>query len=307
MTLTRLIAGFAEVSGQYDVVLCDVWGVVHDGAVAFSPALDALARFRANGGAVALITNSPAPSRIVQAQLDRLGAPRTSYDAIISSGDVTVSLLTERAGQSLFHIGAVAETFLFDEVAASLGEAPRQTGIEDADYVLCTGFIDFWRENPEDYDSRLKRIRERDLDFICANPDLVVEVNGVLSYCAGAIAERYQRLGGNVIQAGKPYPAIYKRALALIAATRGVAPDRSRILGVGDAMRTDITGAAAQGYDSLLVTSGIHREELHREELHSEKPHRDAAAASTLDATALRQFVEAADVRPTAAIPSLVW
>ncbi len=298
--LPRLIAGLAELAGRYDIILCDVWGVVHNGAAAFAPALDALSRFRARGGAVALITNSPAPSRIVQAQLDSFGAPRAAYDAIVSSGDVTVSLLIERAGQSLFHIGAAAETGLFDEVAAVLGEAPRLAGIEDADFVLCTGFIDFWHEKPADYDARLKRIYERGLDFICANPDLVVEVDGVLSYCAGAIAERYQRLGGKVIQAGKPYAPIYDRALARAAAARGAPADRSRVLAIGDAMRTDISGAAAQGFDSLFVTSGIHRDELHAGAS-------DTDAGSGLDAAALRQFVETSGVAPTAAIAELVW
>jgi len=297
--LPRLIAGLAEIAGRYDIILCDVWGVVHNGAVAFAPALDALARFRASGGAVALITNSPAPSRIVEAQLDSFGAPRAAYDAIVSSGDVTLSLLIERAGQSLFHIGAAAETFLFDEVAALLGAAPRQVAIEQADFVLCTGFIDFWREKPEDYDARLKRIHARGLDFICANPDLVVEVDGALSYCAGAIAERYQRLGGKVIQAGKPFAPIYDRALARAAAARGAPVERSRVLAIGDSMRTDIGGADAQGFDSLLITSGIHRDELHRGALN--------AAGSDLDAAALRQFVEAAGHAPSAAIAELVW
>jgi HAD superfamily hydrolase (TIGR01459 family) len=297
--LPRLIAGLAELAECYDIILCDVWGVVHNGAAAFLPALDALARFRASGGAVTLITNSPAPSRIVEAQLDSFGAPRAAYDAIVSSGDVTASLLMERAGQSLFHIGAAAETGLFDEVAAKLGEAPRQTGIENADFVLCTGFIDFWREKPEDYDARLKRIHERGLDFICANPDLVVEVDGVLSYCAGAIAERYQRLGGKVIQAGKPFAPIYDRALALAASARGAPADRSRVLAIGDSMRTDIGGAAAQGFDSLFVTSGIHRDELHAG---ASDP-----GAGGLNAAALRQFVEAAGLAPTAAIAELVW
>jgi HAD superfamily hydrolase (TIGR01459 family) len=293
--LPRLISGLAELSQGYDVILCDVWGVVHNGAVVFAPALDALARFRATGGVVALITNSPAPGRVVQARLHTLGARPDAFDAIVTSGDVTVSFLIERAGQSLFHIGAAAETFLFEEIEALLGKAPRQTGIEDADFVLCTGFIDFWREKPQDYDARLKRIYERGLDFICANPDIVVEVDGVLAYCAGAIAERYQRLGGNVIQAGKPFGPIYDRALALTASHRSTV-DRSRVLVIGDAMRTDISGAAAQGFDSLFVTSGIHRDELHR-----------GPAASELDGAALRQFVEAAGVRPTAAIAKLVW
>lgn len=295
--MPRLIAGLGELADRYDVVLSDVWGVVHNGATAFADALDALSRFRAKGGAVILVTNSPAPSRIVRAQLDALGVPRAAYDGVISSGDVTVALLIERGGQSLFHIGAAQETGLFDEVAALTGEAPRQAPIESADFVLCTGFIDFWREKPQDYDARLKHSYDRGLDFICANPDLVVEVDGIMSYCAGAIAERYQRLGGNVIQAGKPFAPIYRLALALADKARGSGSDRSRVLVIGDAMRTDIKGAANQGFDSVLVTSGIHREDLHS--LSSD--------GDSLNAATLRQFVDAAGLRPTAAIESLKW
>jgi HAD superfamily hydrolase (TIGR01459 family) len=294
--LPRLIEGLAEIAGRYDLILCDVWGVIHNGAAASAPALDALARYRAGGGAVVLITNSPAPSRLVKAQLEEFGASKATYDAIVSSGDVTVALLVERAGQTLFHIGAAAETGLFDEAAAILGAPPRQGGIESAHFVLCTGFIDFWRETPPDYDERLKRIHERGLDFICANPDLVVEVDGVMSYCAGAIAERYQRIGGTVIQAGKPFSPIYDRALALARAARCGPIERAHILAIGDAMRTDIRGAAAQGFDSLLITSGIHRDELHRD-----------ADAGGLDAAVLSQFVEAVGLTPTAALPQLVW
>ncbi|VFU08330.1 conserved protein of unknown function [Methylocella tundrae] len=305
--MPRLIAGLSELAEGYDVVLSDVWGVVHNGAVAFDAATEALSRFRAKGGAVVLITNSPASSRIVAAQFAELGGRGEAYDAIVSSGDVTVSLLMERAGQSLFHIGAAEETGLFEEVAALRGEAPRQAPIESADFVLCTGFIDFWRETPQDYDARLKRIFERGLDFLCANPDLVVEVDGVLSYCAGAIADRYQRLGGKVIQAGKPFAPIYERALDLANAARGGKVRRSRVLAIGDAMRTDIRGAAEQGFDSLLVTSGIHRDELHRDELHRDEVHRRAEEVDELDVAALRQFVEAAGLRPTAAITRLIW
>lgn len=305
--MPRLIAGLSELADGYDIVLSDVWGVVHNGAIAFDAAAEALSRFRAKGGTVVLITNSPAPSRIVAAQIDQLGGRREAYDAIVSSGDVTVSLLMERAGQSLFHIGAAEETGLFEEVAGLRGEPPRQAPIESADFVLCTGFIDFWRETPQDYDARLKRIFERRLDFLCANPDLVVEVDGVLSYCAGAIADRYQRLGGKVIQAGKPFAPIYERALDLANAARGRRAERSRVLAIGDAMRTDIRGAVDQGFDSLFVTSGIHREELHREDLHRKDLHRSAEEGDELDAAALRQFVEAAGLRPTAAIAKLVW
>ncbi|ACK49652.1 HAD-superfamily subfamily IIA hydrolase like protein [Methylocella silvestris BL2] len=294
--MPRLIAGLSEIANSYDVILSDIWGVVHNGAAAFAGAADALGRFRTRGGAVVLITNSPAPSRIVTAQLDDLGFPSSAYDAVVSSGDVTVSLLIERRGQSLFHIGAPQETGLFEEVAARDGQAPRFAPIANADFVLCTGFIDFFSETPEDYDERLKLIFARKLDFLCANPDLVVEVDGVLSYCAGAIAERYERLGGNVIQAGKPFAPIYDRALALAGEARGAPVERSRVLAIGDAMRTDIRGAVKQGFDSILVTSGIHREALHGEAEHA-----------AIDAAALRQFVQDFGLRPSAAIAKLVW
>ncbi|WP_051952560.1 TIGR01459 family HAD-type hydrolase [Methylocapsa aurea] len=305
--MPRLIHGLADLAEGFDVVLCDVWGVLHNGAIVFAKAVDALRRFRlqggkaGTGGAVVLITNSPNPSRFVRAHLDRLGAPGDAYDAIISSGDVTASLLIERAGARLLHIGPPDETALFDEVLALTGKAPRLASIEDADYVLCTGLTDPWRETPADYDARLARMHARGLDLICANPDIVVQDGGALAYCAGAIAERYAEAGGRVIQAGKPFPPIYERALALASGLRGGALDRTRVLAVGDAMRTDIKGACDQDLSSLFVTSGIHREELHR------KTPEGAVADAALDAAALRQFTQAAGFSPTAAIPELVW
>ena len=209
------------------------------------------------------MTNSPNPSRIVAAQLARLGVPRKAYDAIVSSGDVTVSLLVERAAGGLFHLGPPDEIALFEEVLALRGVAPRLVPLKQADFVLCTGLADPWHEAPADYDAILAAMRARNLELICANPDIVVEDGGKLFYCAGAIAERYAGAGGKVIQAGKPFAPIFARALEL---ARGPGPktiDRARVLVIGDAMRTDIKGAHDQGFDSLFVTSGIHRKELH--------------------------------------------
>jgi HAD superfamily hydrolase (TIGR01459 family) len=301
LTLPRLVRGLADLAGDYDVVLCDVWGVLHDGAAVFAKAADALLRFRAQGGKVVLITNAPNPSRLVGAHLAALGAPHEAYDAIVSSGDVTVALLMERIGKALFHLGPADETALLDEVLALGGTAPRRAPIEEADFVLCTGLVDPWRETPADYDSRLAHMRARDLDFICANPDIVVQDGGALAYCAGALAERYAEAGGNVIQAGKPYAPIYDRALALASAFCGKPLDRSRVLAIGDAMRTDIKGACSQNIASLFVTSGIHREELHR------KTADGAKEEPALDAAALRQFTQGTGLSPTAAIAELAW
>lgn len=294
--MTRLVRGLAELASGYKLILCDVWGVVHNGLVAFEKAGDALGRFRAGGGKVVLMTNSPNPSRFVEAQLARLGVPRKAYDAIVSSGDVTVSLLVARAGAGVFHLGLPDETTLFEEAWAISGKAPRLVPLKQSNVVLCTGLADPWHETPADYDEILAAMRARNLELICANPDIVVEDGGMLFYCAGAIAERYAGAGGKVIQAGKPFAPIFTRALEIAWGPGTKTIDRARVLVIGDAMGTDIKGAHGQGFDSLFVTSGIHRQELH-----------GPAQGSGLDAAAFRQFVEAADFAPTAAIPELVW
>ncbi|MGH6834416.1 MAG: TIGR01459 family HAD-type hydrolase [Methylocella sp.] len=294
--MTRLVRGLADLARGYKVVLCDVWGVVHNGLRAFEGATEALGRFRAGGGKVVLMTNAPNPSRFVEAQLARIGVTRKAYDAIVSSGDVTVSLLVERAGAGLFHLGPPNEIALFEEVLALSGKAPRLVPLNQANFVLCTGLVDPWDETPADYDAILAAMRARNLDLICANPDIVVEEDGKLFYCAGAIAERYAWAGGKVIQAGKPFAPIFARALELAGRTAHEAIDRTLVLVIGDAMRTDIKGAHDQGFDSLFVTSGIHRNELH-----------GGAQDTGLDAAAFRQFMEAADFAPAAAIPELIW
>jgi len=290
------LRGLSDVANEYDVILCDVWGVLHNGLSAFLKAAAALRRFREKGGRVVLMTNSPNPSRMVEAQLARLGVPSAAYDAIVSSGDITVSLLLAREGAGMFRIGPPEETALFEEVLALRGKAPRLVALKQAEFVLCTGLADPFRETPEDYDAILKAMLARRLELICANPDIVVEDGGKLFYCAGAIAERYAATGGKVIQAGKPFAPIYARALELARGPRKIPIDRSQILVIGDAMHTDIKGAHSQGFDSLFVTSGIHRSELH-----------GGMEDAELDAAAFRQFLEAADFAPTAAIPELVW
>ncbi|MGH6840186.1 MAG: HAD hydrolase-like protein, partial [Methylocella sp.] len=211
-------------------------------------------------------------------------------------GDIAVSLLVARDGAGLFHLGPPNETALFEEVLAVSGKAPRVVPLKQANFVLCTGLADPWRETPADYDAILAAMRAQNLDFICANPDIVVEDAGKLSYCAGALAERYAGAGGKVIQAGKPGASIFARALELAREPCAKTIDRARVLVIGDAMQTDIKGAHDQGFDSLLVTSGIHRKELH-----------GGVEGAALEAAAFRRFIEGADFAPTAAIPELVW
>ena len=283
-----LTAHFAPLATGYDVVLSDVWGVVHNGAVAFAEACDALARFREGGGTVVLITNAPRPGdTVARLTLDPFGVPRTAYDGIISSGDVTHALIAARAGQRVFHIGPARDLPIYDGL-----DAPT-TALEHADYAVCSGLTDDTVETPHDYHDLIERMRARALPMICANPDVVVERGDQLVYCAGAIADLYAAAGGEVIFAGKPYRPIYDQALAIAQAARGTTVEHHRVLAIGDSVRTDLKGAAAFGIDCLFVTAGIHAEEL---------GHRDDPNTS-----ALADIFSAAGLYPKAVMRRLAW
>ena len=251
-----LIDHFAPLARGYDVVLSDVWGVVHNGLAAFPEACDALKRFRAGGGTVLLITNAPRPASVVVRLLDRLDVPHDAYDGIVSSGDVTQEVILARRGQRVFSIGPERDLPTYAELGVEFASAER------ADYVVCTGLFDDDSETPEDYRELLGKLRRRDLLMVCANPDLVVERGERLVYCAGAIADLYASLGGKVLYAGKPHRPIYETALARAAGARGSETALERVLAIGDSVRTDLTGATSFGIDCLFVTAGIHAEEL---------------------------------------------
>jgi HAD superfamily hydrolase (TIGR01459 family) len=251
-----LIDHVASLGGSYDLVLSDVWGVIHNGVAAFPEACDALSRFRDAGAAVVLITNAPRPSEVVARMLDRLAVPRPAYDGIVSSGDVTRGVIAARAGQSVFHLGPERDHSIFDGLGVTF--APAET----ADYVVCSGLFDDERETADDYRALLATIKPRNLFMVCANPDIVVERGDRLVYCAGAIADLYAHMGGEVLYAGKPYAPIYDAAVAKAAALLKRDIPRRRMLAIGDSVRTDFKGAQAYGIDCLFVTAGIHAEEL---------------------------------------------
>jgi HAD superfamily hydrolase (TIGR01459 family) len=258
------VQSFAEISGAYDVALCDIWGVLHNGRAAFVPAGQALVQFRRSGGTVVLITNAPRPSADIKEQLHRFRIPDEAFDAIITSGDVTIALIRARGSAPVYHLGPRRDLGLFDLAALGASAPPRLVGLEDADYVVCTGLFDDTRETPADYETSMPAMTARGLTMICANPDLVVHRGADLIYCAGALAQRYEEIGGEVIYAGKPHAPIYDEALASAALARGRPVEKTRVLAIGDAMRTDIAGASARGLDALFITSGIHREDFNR-------------------------------------------
>ena len=281
------IERFSTLAPRYDVVLADVWGVIHNGVTAFPETVDALQRFRLGGGTVVLITNAPRPADVVLRFLDNLSVPHTVFDGIVTSGDVTRAAIAARPGQSVFHLGPERDHGLFGDL--DLRFAP----LEQADYCVCSGLFDDTRETAEDYRDTLTKMRAGGLFMLCANPDLVVERGNDLVYCAGAIADLYEALGGQVLWAGKPHRPIYQQALAEAMARRGAEAPLNRVLAIGDSVRTDISGANRFGADSLFVTGGIHAEEL---------GDRDAP-----DPAAMEKIFAAAGVRPTAVTRRLAW
>src|SRR6202022_1145642 len=232
--LPPLLREFGPLAAGYDVVLCDVWGVVHNGVAATPAACDALARFLGGGGTVVLITNAPRPGEVVaRLTLDRLGVPRAAYDGIVSSGDVTHALIAARKGLRVFHIGPKRDVAIFDGLDAPMAD------VTTADYVVCSGLTDDTVETPQDYHRLIEQMRMRALPMIRANPDIVVERGEQLVYCAGAIADLYAAAGGPVIYAGKPYRPIYEEALRIAQAACRRLPALERVLAVGDSIRTD--------------------------------------------------------------------
>ena len=257
----HLLDRFSAIASRYDVVLCDIWGVVHDGIAAHAGACDALRRYRAQGGTVVLITNAPRPSPWVIRQLDRLGVPKDAYDGVVTSGDLTRCLVARRNGQTVFHIGPDRDLTIFE------GLDVRLAPVETASFVVCSGLFDEYAETPDDYHDLVAAMAGRDLFMVCANPDLVVERGTERFYCAGAIADLYALRGGEVLYAGKPHRPIYDAALENAAAVRGVVAAPARTLAIGDSLRTDITGARSLGIDGLFVSGGIHATELSAVEL----------------------------------------
>jgi len=245
-----------DLVGGVDVLLSDIWGVVHNGLAAFAEACDALQRFRAQGGTVILITNAPRPADSVRRQLRKLRIADDTYDAIVSSGDLTRHFIAGHPGQKMFWIGPERDYSIHRGLDATL--AP----LEQADYIVCTGLFDDETESAEDYRAMLLEARAHKLTLVCANPDIVVERGDRLIYCAGAIAELYLELGGQVIFYGKPHRPIYERAIALAAERRGHAVPSGRVLAIGDSVRTDLAGAHGFGIDCLFVTRGIHAEDF---------------------------------------------
>ncbi len=247
-----IIAGLADVASAYDVLLCDVWGVIHNGRESFPDACEALIRFQRERGPVVLVSNAPRPSSATRSQLHALKVPDAAWTDYVTSGDATRAEIATRAPGPVWAVGPARDAALYEGLGVEFLETP-----EGAAFVCCTGPFDDEIDEPEDYRSRFEVCVARGLPMICANPDKVVRRGDKMIYCAGALADLYAALGGAVIMAGKPHAPIYRVALQAAAAALGRVVDPRRILAIGDALATDVRGANGQGLDCLFVAAGI--------------------------------------------------
>jgi len=255
MPTPRLLNSLNDVAANYDAILCDVWGVVHDGTKIFKPATDALARFKATRGPVILVSNAPVPGHRVRTPISRLGGTDDFYDGIVTSGDVTRAELKARAPGPAYRIGPAHDDALFEDLGMKFAD------LDKAAFIACSAMNDD-DDTPEDYRAVLTRAAARKLVFVSANPDVVVKVGDKLYYCAGALAKLYEELGGGpIIQAGKPYAPIYQAAMRKVEELAGPVP-QNRVLTIGDSAATDVRGANGQSFDNLFIAHGIHGHEF---------------------------------------------
>jgi HAD superfamily hydrolase (TIGR01459 family) len=289
--MVQLIDGIAPLAGRYRAAIIDLWGVLHDGGTPFPGAQRALAGLLGAGVQVHLLSNAPRQTAPVVVRLGELGYPVGSYSHLMTSGEATWRMLVARddpffqaLGRKVYFLGAEKDRSMLEG-----GYAERVATLAEADFILNTG-ADFGATVAQ-YEPLLQEARARDLPMVCANPDRVVIHHGVREICAGALAERYQALGGRVREIGKPHGEVYRLCLA----TLGVAP--SEVLAIGDSLTTDIAGAAAEGMDSVLVADGIFAEPLGV-----------APGGPGLSAEAVTRLVASLGAAaPTYALPQLAW
>ena len=284
-----LVDGLNALAPSYKGILCDVWGVLHNGVTAFEDAHKALRQYREEtGGKVVLITNAPRPAKQVGEMLANLGVPAEAYDYIVTSGDVTREVLIDQGSKTILHIGSDRDQPLYWDL-----EATFTTDDEISEAISCTGLVDDENETPDDYRERLQKLADRNLPMICANPDIVVERGDRLVWCAGALARLYEDLGGDVIILGKPHAPIYKVAMKRLEGLVGGDLAKEDVLAIGDGLPTDVRGAVAQDIDVLFITAGIHAS--------------DFGPSDAPDEHLIRRRLTEEGLRARAALPRLWW
>lgn len=251
MTDFKTISGLGQIADDYDAIFCDIWGVVHNGKTSFRAACDALERFRGERGPVIMITNSPRPSAAIPAQLQQVGVVGEIFDAIVTSGDATIDELSRRAPGPAFKLGPERDDVIYEALEMHFSD------LDEAAFISCTGLFDDDNETPDDYQELLLRARDLGLPMVCANPDVTVKRGGKIIYCGGALAQAYEKMGGEVVFAGKPHPPVYRLCRAWLTEISGYDIPQDRILTIGDNIFTDLLGAQQEDYDCLFIQDNL--------------------------------------------------
>ena len=288
---TPILDGLRRIAHGYDGFIFDLWGVVHDGVTVFPGVVETFTKLRGDGKRLVFLSNAPRRSAVVEEQLTAFGIPRELHDGVVTSGEITWRHLDSRPddwyrrlGRRCFRLGPGRDLGILEGL-----DLDRVETLDSAEFVLVTGPSGDRESAPESYDAMLGEAFRRKLPMICANPDRVVVRGGHRQICAGAIAERYEAMGGSVRWHGKPDAAIYEDCFDLMGLH-----DRDRILGIGDSFATDIRGANAAGLDALLVARGIHAEDL-------------VDSNGRLDGDRIARHAAAAGVSVIGAMSELVW
>jgi HAD superfamily hydrolase (TIGR01459 family) len=284
------LAGLGEIADRYDGFILDVWGVLHNGVEPFPGVIDCLEWMNAAGKRLCLLSNAPRRTPDIVARAAQIGIPRRLYHEVMSSGEDAWRALERRddpfyraLGRRCYHIGPDRDTSVRQGLGLEIVETP-----EAAEFILNTG-PEGWDEKVEDYEAVLQRGRAAEIPMICVNPDLVVRLGDRNVICAGALAQRYEAIGGTVRWHGKPHPGVYQACFDLL----GV--EKRRILAIGDSLRTDIAGANGVGIDGLLIAGGIHADEFRM------RP------GQLPDRARIAQAIEESGTRPVAVMAHLVW
>lgn len=256
--MTQIITALSEVSDRYQALFVDLWGCVHNGITAFPDAVAALQGYRARGGKVVLVTNSPKPRAGVADQLSQFGVPADAYDTIATSGDSARSaMFTGAVGNKVYFMGEWQRDAGFFEPLHVIHDPVEitRTPLAEAEGIVCCGPFDTMAD-PDVNRADFLYAKQKGMKLLCANPDIIVDRGETREWCAGALARLYTEMGGESLYFGKPHPPIYDLARRRLAELGSDIADGD-ILAIGDGPHTDIAGAMGEGIDSLFITGGL--------------------------------------------------
>ena len=241
--------GLSSIVDNYQLFYIDLWGVVHNGVTLHQDALKALKEISKKGKEYILLTNAPRPNNVVKSFLEKMGMEKEIRECVFTSGEASLNYIKKNLkNKKFFHVGPPRDFDLFNEFAKM-----KSNNIENCQYILCTGLFDAHGDDLNYY----KDLFEKNIDkqMVCTNPDLIVDRGNTRELCAGSVAMVFEKMGGNVIYFGKPYPEVYNQSTN---------NKNKKILSIGDNLNTDIKGANLLNYDSLIISNGIHKDEIEK-------------------------------------------